>query len=170
MTYKIGDKVRVKEKFWEKGISGAPDITSGMKELANEVLEVSYVTGYGSVETKTGTHGDDIEISYLWHPSWLEPVTRTIEDVAEGDLIVSNVGYRRVLGRAGKAVFMSCSWEKGGTETSEAFRPVQSIQDLKDDGYTIVSEDPNPDLIEIDGKTYDRAAVNERLSELPTVE
>lgn len=65
---------------------------------------------------------------------------RTIEDVQERDLITNGERFRRVLGRAGQAVFLTLSWSKGGTERFESTGNYFSITGLKNEGWQIVTE------------------------------
>ncbi len=69
---------------------------------------------------------------------------RTIEDVEEGDEIVSkDVGERKVLGRCGQIVFL------GRLLSNDAYENTYSIHDLKFRGYTIKFAERNSKLVEI---------------------
>ena len=142
--FKVGDKIIVKEKFWE--IKSYIFIYGGMKKLAGRTLEVEYIDSDGDVGTKQDESNDDTR--WIWDKDWLEPTLRTIDDVREDDLITDGDVFRRVLGRAGKAVFMTCNWRKGEEERTDA-SGTYSIQDIKDDNFTIVNETPPAEKLEL---------------------
>jgi hypothetical protein len=101
----------------------------------------------------------------------LKLLNRTIEDVKEGDLIKDEDGYfSRVLGRAGKLVFVSSYWKNGKPERSN-YSCGYSVDELKEYGYTIVDEtkEEKKETITIEGHTYDKKEVEKRLKDLEEV-
>ena len=80
-----------------------------------------------------------------WSENQLELSPRTIEDVQEDDLITDGQWFRRVLGRAGKAVFTTSSWEKGEPEDGGSLS--WNINQLKESNYTIVQD--TPEVVEL---------------------
>ena len=141
---KKGDKVKIKEKFWkiESGIIAF----DSMKKLAGRTLEIKSVDSDGDFHTKQDDSNDDTR--WDWDKNWLELIPRTIDDVQEDDLITDGDVFRRVLGRAGKAVFLTYNWRKGEEERTDAF-DTYSIQELKDKNFTIVNETPPPEKLEL---------------------
>lgn len=94
---------------------------------------------------------------------------RTIEDVQEGDLIEDKVGnFHRVLGKAGKAVFLSRAWSKNEGE-NRYYHCGFTISELKEEGYTLVDETKKEETITIAGHTYSKQEVEERLKDLEEV-
>ena len=71
--FKIGDKIKVKENFWEIGSGVWSD---DIKKLAGRVLEVESVYDDGDVYTKQDDSNDDT--SWYWDKNWLEPYNTTI--------------------------------------------------------------------------------------------
>lgn len=105
--------------------------------------------------------GDKVKVK-----NWI-PLNRTIEDVQEDDLITNGTHFRRVLGRCGKAVFVTCWWKEG--EIEEALYDCgYSIAQLKESNYSIVEN--TPEYIKINGKKYNKEDVDKRLSELSPIE
>ena len=145
---KKGDKVKIKENFWE--IESGIIALDSMKKLAGRTLEVGAVDSDGDVRTKQDDSND--ETSWYWDKDWVElytePTPRTIDDVQEDDLITDGEDFRRVLGRAGKAVFVTYNWERG-EEESTGSSDIYSIQELKEDNFTIVNETPTPEKLEL---------------------
>ena len=77
----------------------------------------------------------------------LKPLSRTIEDVQEGDIIdIAGSDTRTVLGVCGQAVMLSYRSE------FESYATTFSIKQLKDDGYTIVVPEPPKVTITCEGK------------------
>lgn len=94
----IGQKVRVKENFCELPNPTGVVILGEKKKLAGKVLEVEYISENGNILTKQGTLGDNIDTWFVWHPSWLEPVEKTLETLEKEDILVNSDGdYRKVL-------------------------------------------------------------------------
>ena len=145
---KKGDKVKIKEKFWE--IDGGVDIVDIMKKLAGRTLEIKSVDNDGNINTKQDDSNDDSR--WYWDKNWVElytePTPRTIDDVQEDDLITDGEDFRRVLGHAGKVVFTTYSWRKGDEEEISS-SGAYSIQELKDNNYTLVNETPPPEKLEL---------------------
>jgi len=132
---KIGDKVKIKEKFWK--IESGIGVSHNMEKLAGRDLEVDTVNSDGTIHTKQDDSNDDTR--WHWDKNWVELIPRTIDDVREDDLITNGEYLRRVLGREGKVVFTTYSWKKGeeaGTDACSNY----SIQELKDYNFTIVNE------------------------------
>ena len=71
---KTGDKVKIKEKFWE--IESDIFTYSGMKKLAGRTLEVRSVYNSGIVRTKQDDSNDNT--SWYWDKNWVELYRPTI--------------------------------------------------------------------------------------------
>jgi len=72
--FKVGDKVKVKENFWE--IKNSVHANDSMKKLAGRTLEVESVHSTGKVYTKQDDSNDDTY--WAWHKNWIEPYNPTI--------------------------------------------------------------------------------------------
>ncbi len=123
MKYKVGDRVRV------KSATGA---------LGHYIGQVGEIDGCsddnGYIKFPNGK-----EIYFLLSEDTLELAIRTIEDVQEDDLITRGAHFRRVLGRAGKTVFMTYSYRKNEIESVNQGN-AGSIQELKNDNWSIVQD------------------------------
>jgi len=106
MNYKIGDKIKVKEKFWEiESDVGFKDV---MKKLAGRTLEVARVDSDEDVRTKQDDSNDDT--NWYWDKNWIEPYNPTItwETLKWKDVVVDSDGDERmVLGVLNDTVLLS---------------------------------------------------------------
>ena len=104
--FKVGDKVKVKENFWEieNGVY-AYDI---MKKLAGRILEVESVYEDGDVLTKQDDSNDSTR--WAWDKNWIEPYTPTItwETLKWKDVVVDGNGKEHmILGVLNDTVLLS---------------------------------------------------------------
>lgn len=106
--YKIGQKVRVKDKFWE--LLNPTGLYTGREKrnLVGKVLEVGSIDSNGDIITKQGTI-EDVDTHWTWHPSWLEPVEKTLDDLEVGDVVCRNGRERKVLAKI-ENVYALSSW------------------------------------------------------------
>ena len=149
MKYKIGDKVRVNDKILET--EAPPE----KKNLAGKILEID-VIGINDkpYRTKQGTLGDSIDTAWSWEEDWIDPITRTLDDIQEGDLLQQGGdSYQRVLGVCRNIVFLTASWRKGEKERTP-YRNTYSIQELKYNSYKLVQD--NDDECEEAIKTLEK--------------
>ncbi len=93
--FKVGDKVTVKENFWElkSGVSVADD----MKKLAGRTLEVGSVFSNGDVYTKQEDSKDIT--SWNWDKNWVELHNPTItwDTLKWKDVVVDEDGDERMV-------------------------------------------------------------------------
>jgi hypothetical protein len=159
MSNLIGKKVTVRK-----------EVTDFWKECGSATSELSYliITGIGlggytwTAYDNEGNELDKCAGHGLTEADFI-PFTRTIDDVQEGDEVVDEDRHQStVLGRCGKMVFLSL------TDNREKLGGIWSIEDLKDNGYTLVQD--TPETIEINGKKYKADEINERLAELKPIE
>jgi len=149
MNYKIGDKVKVKEKFWEIESS---DHVYRMEILAGRTLEVEYIDSDGLVSTKQDDSKDDTRWS--WDKNWVELYNTTItwDTLKWKDVLVNRDGDEQtVLLIANDLVFLSesCDFKKITT--------VNHKKELQNLGYTIKQATPveePKETIEVDGNKY----------------
>ena len=76
--FKIGDKVKIKERFWEieNGVYFNDCNNNEMKKLAGRTLEVEFVDSNGEFFTKQDDSND--ETRWTWSEDWLEIYNPTI--------------------------------------------------------------------------------------------
>ena len=68
--FKVGDKVRIKND-----ISSIPNVCDVMTSMKVFCDTEAIITG----KTAAGNFQLNIPTMYVWHPSWLEPISRNYE-------------------------------------------------------------------------------------------
>jgi len=135
MNYKIGDKIKVKENFWE--IKSGVGFNDRKKKLAGRTLEVKFVDNNGVVDTKQDDSNDDTV--WAWDKNWLEPYNPTItwDTLKWKDVVIDEEGNEYlVLGILNDMVLLSyfCDFE-----SSDYWCHKQELQKF---GYTIKQATP----------------------------
>jgi len=140
--FKIGDKVKVKENFWE--IESDIDATDNRKKLAGRTLEVKFVFNDGDVYTKQDDSNDNTE--WGWDKNWIELYTEiTWETLKWKDVVVDRDGKERmVLGVLNDVVFISYDESFYKASNSNHLK-----QELSDCGYTIKQVVPAVEKLEL---------------------
>ena len=150
MKYKAGDKVKVKEKFWE--IESGIYFNGNMKKLLGKTLEVGSVDINGSVFTKQDDSNDST--AWTWDENWIELYRPTItwDTLKWKDVLVEEDGREQiVLGVLNDLVFIS--WDNDLSEVDDSTYHKQQLQDR---GYTI--KQPTPAIVEKLELTLDQIA------------
>ena len=156
--FKIGDKVIVKENFWE--IENSVHINDEMKKLAGKTLEVEFVYDNGDVFTKQDDSKDDTEWS--WDKNWLELSTEiTWETLKWKDVVIDVHGDKRmVLLVANDLVDLS------GSNNFDTHGTTFHKKELQKCGFTIKQDIPLAETIEIGGIKYNKDEVENALKDL----
>ena len=139
MKFKVGDKVKVKEKFWEIESDVYTNAFDGMKKLVGRTLEVSCVDANGNFSTKQDDSKDDTR--WLWHKDWIELCNSTItwETLKWKDVVVSGDGRERmVLDVRNDLVDLSY------LDDFENHSTISTKQRLQKLGFTIKQATPTP--------------------------
>ena len=149
MNYKTGDKVKVKENFWE--IKSDVYDFDKMKKLVGRTLEVEYVYGV-DVHTKQDDSND--KTSWSWNKDWIELYRPTITwDTLEWkDVVIDANGEERlVLDVRNDLVDISFS------NDFDSFLATRHKKELQMFGYTIKQATPveePKETIEVGGNKY----------------
>ena len=140
--FKIGDKVKVKENFWE--IQNGVNFNDNKKKLVGRTLEILFVYDNGDVSTKQDDSNDDTVWS--WDKDWLELSTEiTWDNLKTGDAIIDKEGNRIiVLGVLTDLIIYSVSGAFNGKINLSAYKK----QYLQATGHTIQQTTP-PEKLEL---------------------
>jgi hypothetical protein len=166
MSNLIGKKVTVRKeatRFWEVCSSVTPELSYLI------ITDVDPDNDYHwDAYNKEGKKIDNCFGHGLTEADFI-PLTRTIDDVQEGDVITNGHHFREVLCTSlnGKVVWITDYWKKG-QDKNTSYSSGYTKQQLKERGYTLVQD--TPETIEVSGKKYDKKQVEERLAELKPVE
>ena len=136
--FKIGDKVTVKENFWE--IDSGMVLSSNRKKLVGRTLEIESVYSNGYIYTKQDDSNDDTV--WTWDENWVELYNPTItwDNLKWKDVVLDKDGDEQmVLGVLNDVVFIS--WYNEFNEADDWYHK----QELKDTGYTIKQATPTPE-------------------------
>ena len=162
MKYKAGDKIKVKENFWE--IQSKVYINDNMKKLAGRTLEVKSVYGYGDVHTKQDDSNDST--AWTWDKDWVEIYRPTItwDNLKWKDVLIDKVGDERMVLRVeNDLVDMSFA------DNFNKYLTTYHKEELQKNGYTIKQATPTPVTpitIEIGGIKYNKDEVENALKDL----
>ena len=163
--FKIGDKVKVKENFWEiqsdesdesyESDESDVSVSIKMKILAGKTLEVESVYYGGDVRTKQD--GSNKDTHWIWYKNWLELYTEPSKEITWDtlkwkDVVIDGDGSEQmVLGVLNDLVFLS------GVANFKIAYINSHKQELQDDGYTIKQATPveePKEIVIVGGKTY----------------
>ena len=124
MKFKVGDRVRISARACSRGAGNTGKLSSFDGKCWR------------------------IDDKYCCYENELEAVMRTIDDLREGDVVVSSMGTERdVLGVCGRAIFVTSS---AGKDRGEDI--IWTKEDFKRRGYTLVQPKPDQVTITVDGK------------------
>ena len=135
MKYTAGDKVKVKEKFWE--IESGVGVNDRMKNLAGKTLEVESVFSDGNVNTKQDDSNN--ETRWYWDKDWVELYRPTItwETLKWKDVVVDGVGDERMVLRVENDLVDVSGYGDFDTHGTTLHR-----KELQKKGYTIKQATP----------------------------
>jgi len=113
-------------------------------------IKITRADSDGSLEYGIIRKGERVDGCNCFTAEDLIPYQKTLDDVEEDDVLQNKNGdFTKVLGRAGKVVFVSRFWEKGDEEKTCA-QTFYSTQSLKDCGYSLVQDTPEVREISLD--------------------
>ena len=148
--FNVGDKVTVKENFWEiqSGVSG----DDNKKKLAGRTLEVESVYNDGDVDTKQDDSNDDTGL--YWSENWIELYRPTItwDTLKWKDVVVDKVGDERMVLRVENDLV-----DVSGYGNFDAHGTTLHKKELQKFGYTIKQATPvekPKETIEVGEHTY----------------
>jgi len=132
--FNVGDKIRVKENFWE--IKSGVCTDNIMKKLAGRTLEVVFVHSNGNVYTKQDD--SNYSTSWAWDKNWLELYTEITWDTLKWkDVVVDKDGKERMVLDVRNDLVDLSYWND-----INKYYNTRTKQELQNDGFTIKQATP----------------------------
>lgn len=155
--FNVGDKVRVRDD-----ITGCEDtcrdgvyINEKMAKIAGAIFTIEEAARY---------YYNVAENDWGWNDEMLEPVEKTLNNLCAGDFIKSGSGIRKILAAVDGCYLLSYIGEYTATGAW------CTVDELKEAGYSFIELDTPEPTIEINGKEYKKAEVEEAIEDLEPVE
>jgi hypothetical protein len=148
--FKVGDKVRVRKGLVVGKYYGNVYCFDTMARMGGQMLTISDIC--------CNYYKDDV-CGLYWSDKMLEPVGKTLDNLCVGDFVECSDGVRKVL------VIVDDYYLLGSVRGGVILASWHTANDLKQYGYV-----PVEPTIEIDGKNYKKADVEEAIKDLEVVE
>lgn len=153
--FKVGDKVRVRKGLVADEDYDGVRCDSSMARIGGKVLTIDCVeSDYYRVK----------EHNFVWSDEMLEPAEKTLDNLCAGDFVRSGGSVRKVL-----AAVDGCYLLSHIEKYTHAFA-WYTVNELREGGYNFIELDAPEPTIEIDGKKYKKADVDEAIKGLEVVE
>ena len=151
--FKVGDKVRVRKGLVTNKYYDDVCCSNTMTKLGGLTLTISYVAD--------NFYKTD-ECIFNWSDEMLEPAEKTLDNLCVNDFVRSSNGTRKVLAVLENCCLLSCL---NAYDLADSW---YTIEELKVDGVYFF--DPQVKVIEINGKKYNKADVEESIKDLEVVD
>lgn len=154
--FKVGDKVKVREGLVADKFYGDMCCYPFMDKIGGEILTVDSVQNiyYGVKEN-----------ACYWSDEMLEPVEKTLDDLYRGDMIRDSHGdTRKILAALDRCYLLNY----GGNE--DATGDWYTAAELKKLDYQVFDPNSLKATIEINGKNYKKADIEEAIKDLEAID
>lgn len=154
--FKVGDKVKVRKGLVADKYYDDVCCNSSMARMGGEVFTIR------------DTHKDwykATENEWNWSDQMLEPAEKTLDNLCRGDMIRDSHGDTRKILAALDGCYLL---NYGGIE--DATGDWYTVAELKKLDYQVFDPNSPKATIEINGKKYDKAEVEEAIKDLETIE
>lgn len=155
--FKVGDKVRARKGLKVNHWYGGYLFTSFMETLVDEIDVVTGICGDGNAYLLN--HYD-----IAWADEMLEPAEKTLDNLCRGDMIRDSHGDTRKILAALDGCYLL---NYGGNE--DATGDWYTVAELKKLDYQVFNPNSPKATIEINGKKYDKAKVEEAIKDLEPI-
>lgn len=153
--FKVGDKVKVREGLVADEHYGGVCCDSSMVEMGGEVLTIDYVERDYYYRVK--------ERAFYWTDEMLEPAEKTLDNLCVGDFVVSGNRVSKILAAVDGCYLLSDA--KLHIYTNGWY----TVDELKEGGYSFIGLNASEPTIEILGKKYKKADVEETIKDLEPI-
>lgn len=153
--FKVGDKVKVSKGLVADEYYDDVRCNSSMAKMGGEVFTIRtvYKDYYKATENE-----------WNWSDQMIESAEKTLDNLCAGDFISSGSSIRKILAAVDGCYLLSYI---GEYTTTGAWC---TVDELKEAGYSFIELDTPEPAIEIDGKKYKRADVEEAIKDLEVIE
>lgn len=153
--FKVGDKVKVSKGLVADEYYDDVRCNSSMAKMGGEVFTIRtvYKDYYKATENE-----------WNWSDQMIESAEKTLDNLCAGDFISSGSSIRKILAAVDGCYLLSYI---GEYTTTGAWC---TVDELKEAGYSFIELDTLEPAIEIDGKKYKRADVEEAIKDLEVIE
>jgi hypothetical protein len=154
--FKVGDKVKVRKGLVADKYYDDVRCNSSMARIGGEVFTIR------------DTHKDwykATENEWNWSDQMLEPAEKTLDNLCRGDMIRDSHGDTRKILAALDGCYLL---NYGGSE--DATGDWYTVAELKKLDYQVFDPNSLKATIEINGKKYDKAKVEEAIKDLGPIE
>jgi hypothetical protein len=153
--FKVSDKVKVRNGLIADEYYGGVSCGNSMERMGGAVFTIDCVKNdYYLVK----------ENAFYWSDEMLELVEKALDDLCAGDFVRSGGSVRKVL-----AAVDGCYLLSHIEKYTHAFA-WYTVNELREGGYNFIELDAPEPTIEIDGKKYKKADVDEAIKGLEVVE
>ena len=150
--FKVGDKVKIREGITDSNLYSHARIQRGVELFGGKILTIKEVRDdYYIVE----------ETYWVWDDQILDPAEKTLDNLCAGDFIRRGDTVKRVLAVIGDCYLLSVA--KKYTAADEWY----TASELAEYGFKPVDRE---NTIEIDGKKYSKADVEQAIKDLESIE
>lgn len=157
--FKVGDKVKVRKGLVADEYYGHVRCSGPMARMGGEVLTINHVTS---------RYYDVDKYAFCWSDEMLEPAEKTLDDLCVGDFITSYMGGSditvKILASLDGCYLISYA------ENHDAATSWYTAAELDRIGYRPVKPGTPESTIEIDGKKYKKADIEEKIKDLEPIE
>ena len=155
--FKVGDKVKVRKGLVADKYYGGVRCDSSMAKMDGKVLTIDYVERDYCYRVK--------ERTFFWTDEMLEPAEKTLDNLCVGDF----VGCRDHLVRKVLIVLGGCYLLSYASD-HDAAGDWYTASQLDEFGCYLVGSETTEPTIEIEGKKYKKADVEEAIKDLEPID
>lgn len=150
--FKVGDKVKVRKGLVADKYYGNVRCNSSMAKVGGKLFTIKKVRR---------DYYEITENEWSWSDQMLEPAKKHLDNLCAGDLVGRSSGARRVLAAVGDCYLLS------NTERHTVADEWYTASELAEYGFGLIDRE---NTIEIDGKKYNKADVEEAIEYLEPIE
>lgn len=154
--FKVGDKVKVRKGLVADEYYDGVYCNGSMAKMGGRVLTIDCTEGNRCYRVK--------ERTFYWSDEMLEPAEKTLNDLCVGDFVENTDSIRKVLATINGCYLLSYDREYA---SAYSWYTTAELGELE---YQPVDPDASELTIEIEGKKYKKADVEEAIKDLEPID